>query len=314
MATAASEFSLTSCNSHDCTNLGLFRSTAIGTNFENNLAGTKVNPQPESAHWNFEAFRNFIGFAPIQQACTSLLSHNGISLDNADIELKHLNHLLLERTGREWTPDRNPGGNIIWETEGSLFRNKKRVFTGFYLLDAEKFEMNNSLWLTPFGQAIAAGHVSAGDFYKFIIRNFRYPHPAYEDNWEWWTSANRELRPLTFLLHIASNLSQMTGNLEAVKIWEVAYFGGPNPTTEDAYSVAEEIKLARETGSAINHERTDALDRKIGDMFAFLAMSPWATLRSKGLALNPIRRDSDDSPSIWLNIDDLAGQINQVTG
>lgn len=273
-----------------------------------------MTTQSEAPHWNFEAFRNFIGFAPIQQACTSLLHHNGISLDNADIELKHLNHLLLERTGREWTPDRNPGGNVIFETEGSLFRNKKRVFTSFYLLDAERFEKDNSLWLTPFGQAIAEGHVSAVDFYKFIIRNFKYPHPAYEDNWEWWNSAKRELLPLTFILRIASHLSQMTGHLEAVSIKEVAHFGGPNPSTNEASSVAEAIKVARETKTTIRHERTDALDRKIGDMFAFLAMSPWATLRSKSLSLNPIRRDSDDSPSIWLDLDELLSQISDVTG
>lgn len=273
-----------------------------------------MTAQPEAPHWNFEAFRNFIGFAPIQQACTSLLRHNGISLENADIELKHLNHLLLERTGREWTPDRNPGGNVIWETEGSLFRNKKRVFTSFFLLDAERYETDNSLWLTPFGRAIAEGQVSATDFYKFIIRSFKYPHPAYEDNWEWWTSADRELHPLTYILRITSHLSQMTGSLEAVSIKEIAHFGGPNPSTNDASSVAEAIKLARESRTAIRHERTDALDRKIGDMFAFLAMSPWATLRTKRLALNPIRRDSDDSPSTWLNIEDLISQIDDVTG
>ena len=273
-----------------------------------------MTEQHDAPHWNFEAFRNFIGFAPIQQACTSLLVHNGISLEHADIELKHLNHLLYERTAREWTPDRNPGGNILWETEGSLFRNKKRVFTSFFLIDAERYEMENRLWLTPFGKAIADGQVMAPDFYRFIIRNFRYPHPAYEDNWEWWTSVNRELRPLAFLLRIVSHLSILTGTFEAVSIREVAYFGGPNPSTSDALAVAEAIRNARDAKEKFDHERSDALDRKIGDMFAFLAMSPWAAIRGRGLTLNPIRRNSDDNPSNWIDLSDLTNEIIDVTG
>lgn len=273
-----------------------------------------MTERQDSPHWNFEAFRNFIGFAPIQQACSSLLVHNGISLDNADIELKHLNGLLFERTEREWTPDRNPGGNVLWETEGSLFRNKKRVFTSFFLIDGERYEKEHRLCLTPFGKAIADGRITAPDFYRYIIRNFRYPHPAYKDNWEWWTSANRELRPLAFLLQIVTHLSSLTGAIEAISIREVAHFGGPNPSTSDASAVAEAIKDARDRNSTFSHKRSNTHDRKIGDMFAFLAMSPWAATRGKGLTLNPIRRILDDNPSNWVDINELANEIIEVTG
>ena len=269
---------------------------------------------PESPHWNFEAFRNFIGFAPLQQACTSLLVHDGITLDKADIELRHINNLLADRTGREWTPDRDPGGNVQWETEGSLFRNKKRVFTSFYLIDAEKYERENILMLTPFGRALADGRVTEPEFYRFIIRNFKFPHPAYEDNWKWWTSVHRELHPLVFLLLIVCNLSGLSGSIESVSIAEVAYFGGPNPSTRDAENIARAIKNSRDSRETINHQRSDALDRKIGDMFAFLAMTPWASMRGRLLTLNPIRKDPITSGSNWLDLDEINTEINELIG
>jgi len=59
--------------------------------------------------------------------------------------------------------------------------------------------------------------------------------------------------------------------------------------------------------------RSDAHDRKIGDMFAFLAMSPWAAMRDKELTLNPIRSVADSSISVWLNLELLTAEIETVT-
>ena len=265
-------------------------------------------------HWNFEAFRNFIGFAPIQQACTSLLVHDGISLENADIQLRHLNHLLLARTGHEWTPDRNPGGNVTWETEGSLFRNKKRIFTSFYLIDAEKYETESRLILTPFGRAIAEGLVSEVDFYKSIIQKFEFPHPAYEDNWNWWRQEERELRPLVFILSILKHLCIMSSQIETVSTREIAHFGGPSPSTHEAESVALRIKQSRDLGETFEHKFLDSHDRKINDMIAFLAMSPWAANKAKGLTLNPIRRNQENSTFSWLSLAALTKEIDELTG
>jgi hypothetical protein len=270
--------------------------------------------ESEQPHWNFEAFRNFIGFAPIQQACTSLLQLNGITLTNAEVELRHLNRLLLSRTGREWTPDRKPGGAVLWETEGSLFRNKKRVFTSFYLLDAEKFESEDRLVLTDFGRAVADGLITETDFYRTIIQRFRFPHPAYEENWRWWSQANRELKPLALILRIVSHLSVISSRVETVSIREIAYFGGPNPSTKDAEVIAINIKNSRDTGEQIQHVRSDAHDRKIGDMIAFLAMTPWAAIKAQGITLNPIRKDLVKSTYDWLDVDSIANQIAEVTG
>jgi hypothetical protein len=247
----------------------------------------------EEPHWNFEAFRNFISFEVLQQACAALTHHEGITISEADVQLRHLNNQLLKRTGFEWTPDRSPGGNINWETEGSLFRNKKRVFTSFYLLDIREYELNNRLVLTPLGRALAEGKIMKDDFYSQIVQRFKYPHEAYEDNWNWWKQEGRELRPLLFILLVLAELSKIDDEFESVSVMELACFGGPNPATSQYKQVASAISRHRKSNARVKHTRRDAHDRKISDMFGFLAMTQFAALKGANLALNPVRRATD---------------------
>jgi len=266
----------------------------------------------EEPHWNFEAFRNFISFEVLQQACSALRQHEGITVGEAASDLRHLNSLLFERTGLEWTPDRVPGGNVNWETEGSLFRNKKRLLTSMYLIDLGAYEDADKLYLTPLGRALGEGRVGRDQFYDFVISKFGFPHPAYEENWSWWTSKRRELRPLLFILKLLLHLSQLTGHPTAVSIKEVAFFGGPNPETKDSNDVAKAIAKYRSAPKSIKHKRKDSHDRKIGDMFGFLSMTKYAALGKGGLVLNPVRQELENKCRSWISLSEIESELDNL--
>jgi len=263
--------------------------------------------------WQFEAFRNFLSFEMLQQACAALCSRNGISLSRAEKDLRYLNDSLLARTGREWTPDRIPGGNVVWQTEGSLFRNKKRVFTGFYLLDPSAFDDLGVLSLTDFGQALGLGLVSSNEFYERIVKTFEFPHPAYRENWEWWTGANLKLRPLALILEVLIYLSEFSSEFAGISIAEMAHFGGATPMNGTGPEIAKRILESRMAGGSFSHTRSDALDRKIGDMFGFLAMTPFAVKRGSELALNPLRTDAENSVNSWLSVEAIKEIVAPLT-
>ena len=83
-----------------------------------------------------------------------------------------------------WMPDRE-NGNLNVNTEGSVFRNKARLFSSFYICVPpdllKKDGYGKQIMLTGFGKALAEGRVSEEEFYRYIIKKFGYPHLAFSD-------------------------------------------------------------------------------------------------------------------------------------
>jgi len=84
--------------------------------------------------WNFEAFRSFISFEVLQQAASVLCLYDKQYFFENNYILEKFEEDLSKRTGVEWLPKRNIDSDILFNTEGNLFRNKARVFSSFYLI------------------------------------------------------------------------------------------------------------------------------------------------------------------------------------
>ncbi len=238
--------------------------------------------------WNFEAFRNFISFEVLQQAASVLCLNDGQDFFDNSYVLQKFEEDLSLRTGVEWLPKRNIDSDILFNTEGNLFRNKARVFSSFYLIDLESLIDKSQLSITPFCRALGIGKISKRQFYDEIVTRFSYPHPAYEDNWDKWRELNVSIKPFLFMLDILVKLYECSSSDAYFTVSEFASYAHPNPFYSETNSIAKSIIASRNSETKISRKRSDEVDRKIGDICGFLCMTGYTYYQGNKIYLNLI--------------------------
>jgi hypothetical protein len=238
--------------------------------------------------WNFEAFRSFISFEVLQQAASVLCLYDNQEFFENSYVLQKFEEDLSIRTGVEWLPKRNIDSDIIFNTEGNLFRNKARVFSSFYLIELESLINKSQLQITPICKALGTGRISKREFYNEIITRFAYPHPAYEDNWEKWREFDVSIKPFVFMLDILINLYEIAPIHAYYTVTEFAVFAHSNPFYNRTKEIAKNIIESRASEEKSDRKRSDEIDRKIGDLCGFLCMTGYAYYHGNKIYLNLI--------------------------
>ena len=242
--------------------------------------------------WQFEHFKTFTSYEVMQQAAASLWLYEGENTDGTNTKMGRLTDELTVNTGHPaWMPDRD-SGNLTINTEGSVFRNKARLFSAFYICvppDLLKNEGHEKqVMLTDFGHALAKGEVSEQQFYEYIIKKFRYPHWAYSD-YEEWVKSGTIIRPLLLIIKALVTLFETEGRNEAyITSYEVYKFLQPLKNEECINAVSKIIK-SRADGQQ-EKISGDTL-RKINEMLAFLAIAGYVYIDS-----------TNGNDRYWLNL------------
>lgn len=229
--------------------------------------------------WQFEHFKTFTPYNIMVQAAAILLQYEGENTDGSNPRMSKMTRELIANTGHPaWTPNRDTG-NLDINTEGSVFRNKARLFSSFYicvppeLLVAEG--KPKKIFLTEFGRALGQGRVSEKEFYRFIVQRFMYPHPSFDDYEEWVESGNT-IRPLLLIIKTLVALFEKAGkNFAYLTANEIYEYLQPL-TDENPVKAVQEIIKARNT-SEISSYSTDDL-RKISEMLAFLSIAGYVII------------------------------------
>lgn len=260
----------------------------------------------ETLPWNFEAFRNFISFEVLQQAASVLCLFEGEDIFSNDYQMERFEYELSIRTGVEWLPKRNIDADIHFNAEGNLFRNKARVFTSFYLIDLSCLIERSKLALTPFCKALGTGKLDGRKFYNEIICRFEYPHPAYEENWSKWNAAGIAIKPLVLMLEILIQLYEIKPSESYFTVSEFASFAHPRPFYSDTKSIAKSILEFRTSGEKVERQRSDEVDRKIGDIIGFLCMTGYTYYHGNKIFLNLI----DVHPTEKVYFYEKRGEVN----
>lgn len=243
--------------------------------------------------WQFEHFKTFTPYEIMQQAAASLLLFEGENTDGANSKMGRLTDELTLNTGHPaWMPDRE-SGNLDINNEGSVFRNKARLFSAFYICvppDLLKTEgYGKQIMMTGFGRALAEGRVSEQEFYKYIIKTFGYPHLAYSD-YEYWVESGSSIRPLLLIVKALVTLFEKKGR-DAAYITAAEIYSFLQPlTTEDCNAAVDKIIDAREAGNGSTFSSDKV--RKINEMLAFLAIAGYVYIDST-------ERNED---KYWLNL------------
>lgn len=238
--------------------------------------------------WNFEAFRSFISYEVLQQAASVLCIYEGKDIFNSAHIMEKFEAELTLRTGVEWLPKRNINNDINFNSEGNLFRNKARVFTSFYLIDLKSIIDKETLSITPFCRALGTGIIDKRMFYKEIISRFEYPHPAYEESWDKWNEFKISIKPFIFMLDILVNLYNIESNESYFTVSEFATYAHANPIYSESKKIAKDILLSRSNEVKNKRERSDDVDRKIGDLVGFLCMTGYTYFNGNRIYLNLI--------------------------
>lgn len=231
--------------------------------------------------WQFEHFKTFTPYATMQQAAASLLLFEGESTDGVNPKMGKLTDELTANTGHPaWMPERD-NGNLTYNSEGSVFRNKARLFSMFYicvppdLLKANGYE--KQIMLTDFGRALATGKVNEEEFYRFIIKKFQYPHLAYSD-YDAWVESGVVIRPLLCIIKTMVLLYEEAGTDSAyLTASEVIRYLQPL-INEDCGTIIETIlqkRISKEVSPLSSAEV-----RKVSEMLAFLAIAGYVYIDS----------------------------------
>ena len=248
--------------------------------------------------WNFEAFRKFIDYKTLQNAAAVIVLFENKEILKSPKELDAFENLLNKRTGLEWSPERKVSEDIQFNMEGTLFRNKARVLTSFYLIDPIKLR-NNEIVPTQFCKALGAGYISEGQFYREIFSRFTYPHPAYDENWDAWTAKGITLKPLIFILDILEFLAEHGLEQAYLTVTEFAEFGHTNPFQDQTGKIASSIVSFRKSDQRIKRKRSDKIERKIGDIFGFMCMSEFCYYDKNSIRLNLLSRHPEENVQFY---------------
>lgn len=238
--------------------------------------------------WKFEAFREYLTYEVLQPASAVLNLFEDEIITEANPRIKKLEKLLANRTGKtSWKPNRSGTPDISWNSEGDFTRNKERLLTSMLIMYPKDFEQGR-LKLTPFGKALATGKVSRESFYRFLVLNFKYPHPAYEDNWLEWKSKKRQLYPFVFILEVLLNLFENNPEECFLSVREVEFILFPLSDHIRVMEASEMVISSRENNSLEKRKQIgDELTRKINDMIGFLCISGFCCyVRNNDITLN----------------------------
>ena len=262
------------------------------------------------APWHFEGFRRFLTYGSLQQAAAVLEMVEGAEV-NDRVGMSKLAGDLRLRTGLEWIPVRESMSSITWLVEGNVFRNKKRVLTSTFILDIAAYE-EGEIRLTNFGRSLARGHIDSNRCYQEIIRRYQFPHPAYEENWLWWSNAGKSLKPLCYLLELLLIISEVRQSFEPVTIAEIAAHGGRTPEEALIGEIAKNIVRDGSATTTKHHDRTDDFDRKLADMLGFLSIAGYVAKSGKGYILNPIRTNPETGELVFTPINRMRTMIQGI--
>lgn len=233
--------------------------------------------------WQFEHFKTFTPYEIMQQAAASLLLYEGENTDGTNPKMFRLTEELTTNTGHPaWMPARE-NGNLDINTEGSVFRNKARLFSAFYICvppDLLKTHgYGKQIMLTGFGRALATGQVKEDEFYRFIVQKFQFPHLSYSD-YDEWIKSGITIRPLVVILKALVELFETKGLIQAyITSSEVCKWLQPLKT-EDVRAAVKSIVSDRE--KAVSHSYSSDQLRKISEMLAFLAIAGYIYIDSTG--------------------------------
>ena len=252
--------------------------------------------------WKFEAFREYVAYEVLQPALSVLNLFEGEVISEANPKIKRLEKLLQERTAKyTWKPNRSGTEDLLWNAEGDFTRNKERLFTSLLLM-YPKDMANGTLQLTEFGKALGTGHISREEFYEFIISNFKYPHPAYEDNWKQWKESGEELFPFILILQVLLDLFDEGVEHCFLSVREVEFILVPDPNHNNSKAFAKTILKTRVDGSLATLKLSgDKLTRKITDLLGFLTISGFAYYLPNGdVGLNLISRHTEEKTHYFI--------------
>ena len=213
--------------------------------------------------WQFEHFKTFTPYQIMQQAAAALLQFEGENTDGSNPKMRHLTEELIINTGHPaWMPDRD-SENLNINSEGSVFRNKARLFSSFLICVPPDLLNSN-------------GYEKEG-FYRYIIKKFQYPHLAFSD-YEKWLETGITIRPLLCIIKTLVSLFE-TGGREASYI-----------TAKEIYKHLQmlENENCKPAVDGIIEDRNKGVDenyssdqiRKINEMLAFLAIAGYVYIDS----------------------------------
>ena len=247
--------------------------------------------------WHFEAFRRYEAYEAMQPAASVLALFEGEALDHNNPRMSEMLSLLQVRTKLEWLPERNNSEEINFNTEGDIFRNKGRLLTSL-LITEPKINQGDKLKLLEFGRQLGLGLVTREDYYSFLIKNYKFPHPAFADNWEKWIAAKREYRPFVDLLKIMIELFEIEED-PSLSSDEIARFIYPSSENCNEREKAKNIGEYRKAKSAPKRERSDEVDRKIADMLGFLCISGICFYKGSSAHLNLVGVHPVEKTFFW---------------
>lgn len=231
--------------------------------------------------WQFEHFKTFTPYQIMQQAAAALLLYEGENTDGTNPKMGRLTEELTLNTGHPaWMPDRE-NGNLNVNAEGSVFRNKARLFSSFYICVPpdllKKDGYGKQIMLTGFGKALAEGRVSEEEFYRYIIKKFRYPHLAFSD-YEDWVSEGISVRPLLLIIKALVTLFEKKGR-DAAYITSAEIYSFLQPLKdEECKTAVNKIIEARDNGEKETYSSDKV--RKINEMLAFLSIAGYVYIDS----------------------------------
>ena len=252
--------------------------------------------------WNFEAFRKFITFKAAQNAASIISLFDGENLVNDAKKLSEFQKLLSKRSGLVWEPVRQNSKDVMFSSEGNVFRNKARVLSSLYLLNPFALKTEGKIEATKFSKLLASGKINEKQFFEFIITHYEYPHAAYDENWAAWTKMGLKLKPFVFILQILIELFDKDQDQAYLTVDEFARFAHSNPRHEKVKSIANEIlEFRRDSSKSPSRKRSDKIDRKINDIFGFLCISGLTYYDGSRIRLNLIGRDPEEGAFFYLS-------------
>jgi len=249
--------------------------------------------------WRIEAFREYLTYESLQPAASVLSLYEGELFTIRNPRILEMQNLLEERTKKDaWIPKRSGSEDIDWNVEGDVTRNKGRVFTSMLILYPKEWK-EGRVALTEFGKALGRGVVSKAQYYDFIFTRFKYPHPAWSDNWSAWTSAEKFLYPFVYLLEALVELHRHSPASAYLNTEEVADYLHPDPDHGKVTAFAQSIIDARENNVGKITPRSDNIHRKISDILGFMCLTQYCYFDGGVVRLNLFDIHGDEKSNYW---------------
>lgn len=221
--------------------------------------------------WKFEAFREYLSYEVLRNAAQVLSLYEGEEFNIRNNKVIEMQNLLSFRTNKNtWMPNRSGEVFINVNAEGDVYRNKGRLLTSMLLIFPKDLA-ENKIKLTEFGNALARGYVTEIEFYNFIICNYKYPHPAYAEDYNKWLEKGMVLLPFILILQLLICLNLYEQGF--ITTSEIAHFVYNDPNHNQIDDYVSKIVENRNVNAKIKVDSSDKVTRKINDILGFLTLS-----------------------------------------